>query len=427
MTDEGESVELPRFSRSISLVFGPAESDRRGVVLDSVGVLPSFSGLLDVRVERGRAPMLDLSYLTLAPLLHRGLERSASRGPDQSIEDVRLDHRSAVDSDRAGQSSEGEESERRVKDVVFGEPPAETDDRDVDGSMRVLDDADGDPSRRDAGAADGRTGQPDHPGRDARSSPDRAIPDRDIGTTVRRPWTVTEPANEPTKRESSAGSPGTQQDTQSGRQSTSRYQDASGVDSAEAPGTVAEGDAVHPREPNRDQSHQTDAVTTTVVDSGDGPARSGARGGRRGGRNRAREVSRGAWSDGPTPPATAFDETGTGVARSQSSGDAVQPNTGRGRGGGPRMVVDAGGRDAGADGSEIDTTAGDTRDRPGTDTTQRSGTNAGDQPAHGQQPRDVESSPIMQATSDPDSRLIDRLYRTLKERDAIERRREGIR
>jgi hypothetical protein len=44
-----------------------------------------------------------------------------------------------------------------------------------------------------------------------------------------------------------------------------------------------------------------------------------------------------------------------------------------------------------------------------------------------QSDEDVSLQAVMAESTDPESRLVDRLYRALKERDAIERRRRGDR
>lgn len=95
MPEEYDEIELPRFARPIAITPSPVQGRSPEAADGPIGVLPSFTGLLGLRVESGERALPALSYLVLRPLAvpelsgpeggddtTGGTERAASDGTD---------------------------------------------------------------------------------------------------------------------------------------------------------------------------------------------------------------------------------------------------------------------------------------------------------------------------------------------------------
>lgn len=372
MTDDTEFGTLPRFSRDIAVLSGWVSNRETGV--RDHGVLAPFPGVLDTRIERGRVPMLDLSYLTLEPLVASGLSRSASRRAETITP-------SDVDREPTNTGADAdEEREPTVREVIYGDSGEQIDEHTLD-TGRLSSDVEGpsltrlstgserpdDRSDTPRGQTRGQSGEPTESARNTRwnvpsdQSPD--VPDgrRDMSprTTVDRSGTSFEPGN----RRAETGPP-------------------SAGDAAARPGVPP------PR-------MVTEGATGDTAQRSPGRSVPGE-------------------SAPPVPGESQTERAGSRpgeAARASSTPPTEQDTTD-----GPRMTVDR----SDTTGSDVDSalTAGvDDRSASPAD----EGIDLSD--------RTVDSedtlATIREASRDPESQLIDRLYRTLRERADIERRRRG--
>lgn len=111
MTGNRNGIELRRFARRIGLTdtgrVGRLPAERA----TEIGVLRPFAGVLDAPVRREGGPPVDLSYLALAPVVHRVL--AAQGGSDAGTAGIGAD---ASDQDR-GDSSDSN-TELTVREVL---------------------------------------------------------------------------------------------------------------------------------------------------------------------------------------------------------------------------------------------------------------------------------------------------------------------
>jgi hypothetical protein len=402
VTDDPQFGILPQFSRDVSILSRLIRaSDDEEVA--TRGVLPRFSGVLDVHVERGRPPLLDLSYLALESLIAPHIaKRATRRGASATTGTVSGDSRSGEPLGRGDHASrdEGDESEPTVGDVIHGDSDIQVrfhstgleepglspthlrlrPDRPADWStqsdrMSNPDRADqlgsqsGEPSRTpvdQAEQSESIVGDDsttiDRFGR-ARDDTFGSVPDLTVGSqpdsSVSEPNAATDPASDdPWSRDHS---------------------------DVEPPRMVAEG-----HRPGR----------RTPGDTADNVPPSWSLTGDEGGGARSRVAVR---SDHPAVGTRLDPEPGL-LERGE-----VQTR--------PRMVLD---RDNGGNGESVTGSDGSSDDA--------SGGAAGS--SHGPTPHTPSVDDIgmsIPSSTDPESRLVDQLYRTLKERHEIEQRRKGNR
>lgn len=370
--------ELPKFSRDISVLSGRLPNSERGTEVTDHGVLNPFSGVLDVRVERGRIPMLDLSYLTLEPLVNPNLarpvddgsgSRSAAPAPDMGSSEP-----TAGDAESDGKNHVGEPT---VREVIHGDRDAQPERYTSDLQRLTLQDEGPTRTRIDFGSKhwEHRSTRPSGPSHDADSSFE--APDLTAGEESE--------LSERTRREGPSDS------NRSNRTST-------------------ESTAFAPNQTVVDRSGpsfgQTDRVGDTSSVSGD-------------------PGSMGSYDIVPPRMVTGRADGDTGRVPDQSSRrDGMQsaehgPDGSRAVGSGPRMVVE---------GSEDESTG---ESAAGSDETNAAPSRDGEGDAGGHAPsahtvtRDEPIAAVIEASADPESRFVDRLYRALREREAIERRRGG--
>lgn len=298
-------------------------------------MLPPFSGLLDVRFERGRVPRIDLSYLSLESIVAPGLNRRRRRRTARSTPETAVHSRA----ESAGGSADG--PELTVRELLVAERRERSE------------------KARDEGA-DGRgTGPPAEGSRTGAATGDPPAGRYRLAppsfTTVDRsepPRPAEVPATTPDGRDD-AGEPG------------------AGDDAGVATGSAG-GPAFAPKR--------------TVIDRS---AASGGSGDRAGGvpPTTAAEASVGPDAGGISPPRMVPDRRAENPTSGSTRAARAVPE--------PPTGSPAGVRQQSAPDQQVD--AGDPL------------------------------SAVVDASTDPESRLVDRLYRTLRERDAIERRRRGER
>jgi hypothetical protein len=426
VTDDTEFGTLPRFSRDIA-VLSTRTSTRDGRRRD-YGVLPPFSGALETRVERGRAPTLDLSYLTLEPLVAPGLIRSAGRGTEtETVTPSDLGREStATDAETGGvrgptttDTGTDEEREPTVREVIYGDSGDRTDEHTPD-TGRLSSDVEPPSLRRLSagserpegwtdtlrGRTGGQSGDP-NPVRDALGDApsDRSseIRGRQHDTPPRVTVDRSGSADPPARREGSDASAG---------EESSPVDRLSGDDTPTR--TVGDRSGASPEPTDGRADTGPESVGDVAAKSGDVPP--------------PRMIAEDATADTARRSAGRSAAGGntsrtSGQSDSRAAGPTSVPRTAaasqadRGGGDGPRLVVD---RSDATTGSGADSTSdagvGDTGESSAGDgedlsdrTVDRTGTGA----------------TIREASRDPESPLIDRLYRTLKERERIENHRRG--
>lgn len=383
--DDPKIVPLPRFSRDIAVLAGRGARRSDAVGRASIGVLEPFSGHLDVRFGTGRVPTLDLSYLTLAPLLASAEHRSTSRGP-RSIE--------AAGGDRKERSTG-----RPTTEMTARQDP---DDRPVEPTVReVLQHS------RDVHAAEDRsrgtpvdgTGRTTGVGEDTPSSGDRSLAD--------------ERASDPDSTLLNPGLSGERPPATEGRGPGSR-------DSAEA-NAAAEPTMWALDRSAREGAERSDEGPRRVPlrepsPPGRGPGLSGAEAGVPPPRmvTDAGSGHDGAAMEGTTSATTTGSVTMSiateGPARAEAPATSADAQS-------PRLVLDRRGSGPAAAGEDRGVGARSGRRSTGPEGPDEAADRAADSSA------DLDD--LLSAAPDPESPAIDRLYRALHEREAIERRRGG--
>ena len=404
MTDDSEVGRLPQFARDVAvLARGPPPG--RGAERGDHGVLPPFSGVLDVHVVSGQVPTLDLSYLTLGLLVVPGVAHSRGRTRDSSATDSDPDGRSGGRRDAT--SDEGREL--TVREVISARGDADRVRDAPDRSSAVLDDTPRTHLDPGTGRADRRGDAPDAPSRERPGSD--APFDAPVRTTV--------------DRSGADGSP----DDPAG--------DASGPPPTRTPSAQTEDDPGSTPGANGRRSTGADDRTPATPAGPPIPSLGGVapprmltrwteptEGGRRAsgpdttGVAPPRMISErpAASTDADRSPSDAPDRDGRSGPRGNAPGDAGA--TGRR----PRMVVDHG--------SAAERRAGDrggdsAAPNDGSDSS-TDGTDDGRRESSGRADNSEERlAAVVEASTDPESRLVDSLYRALREREAIERRRRG--
>lgn len=445
MQAQTELGDLPRFARDIAFLTASGPASHRDAAPADHCLLRPFSGLLDVRMGRGRVPRLDLSYLTLEPLVARGLHRSTGSVGDARSAETLSDEPATPDHDA---DHRGERPEPRVRDVIHV---------DREGHQLTGTEWRGDafqtegPARRHLDLESGRPGD--------RSGSSGAAPqatDRDLDTR--------------TSTTARSGSPDTTAESGSVETVTDPEQEAvvPRLEPGEAvtpdttwpdPDDVPPGrsdDATVERLRDRTALGPTDAPERTVIDQ----SRSSVDGDDRIDRPTSGPIpsddTRPRVIDDITPPRMVTrreanqsshretDVTGRGSPGDASAHTSHRPTT-ETAGSEARQAVSQGsvrpdesglaGPDTPGDGPRmtVQQTArsGDQTSRAGTggesDSAPASGPRgAGDRssidPTAG---RDAQLDAVIDASTNPESQLVDRLYRALQEREAIERRRRG--
>lgn len=362
VTDESTLGELPRFSRDIAVTSAPRRDQHRV----ALGVLEPFSGLLNGRVERDHPPRPDLSYLTLAPLVAAAHGRGETTGTITS----RTSERPSGEPLREKESDAGDDAEPTVREVLDREAASGGSvDRGVRGSgpdRTLMDTPNHAPSRRGWPTGD-ETGSRS----DRAETRDDSGPSRDVGSGPFPPSLTTVDVTRFGDR-----SPGGPVRT-TGRPVPG---DAGGTPGADFRGDVAP------------------AAMTLRGASGDatGNATRGSRERQTGSRpepsDRRGRPGRGSADAGPR--LTVRSES----VRSESAVATDADEGGSGDAPGDPTVTDTGGPSASSEAGVASVARGEA---------------------------DVELSSVLAASADPESRLVDRLFRALKERQAIERRRRG--
>lgn len=394
VTEEHTLGPLPQFSRDVSLLSRP---EGGGDPFETPGVLTPFSGLLDIRAERGRAPFLDLSYLSLASLIVPRLARTDSGHRQPPATDTgRLENHSVEPT--AGSTPGGDEGgEPTVRELIRADSDARPDrysTEPLSGHERT-----GQQTTRDL---DTRPGQSLGAGQHPRDQSERVstqselfrdeselageTPHRTLADVSRRPDATTSNERADSPRPDLADSSST--------------------------GDGPERTVVSGPDPSRDR--RTDSPTG---DSAPGhPSTDPSQSGDSSGIPSPRMVAEGTGDDGRHRSSTPSSRE---PAPSDSTASAIDPTAQPG----PRMVVDRGeSTDDGDGGSGHERAAsgqaGDGASRRGfTGNDRASG-------AHGVG-EDGSLASVVGASTDPESQLIDRLYRTLRERHDIETRRRG--
>lgn len=424
MTDDTEFGTLPRFSRDIAVLSGWVSNRDTGV--RDHGVLPPFSGVLDTRIERGRAPMLDLSYLTLEPLVASGLSRPAGRRTETIAPSDIEREPTATDADA------DEEREPTVREVIYGDSGDRTDEHTLD-TGRLSSDVEGpsltrlstgserpdswpdDRSDTHRGQPRSRSGEPSESARGApRDAPSDQSPDVPDGRRDASPRTTVDrsgSADTPTRRE---------RDERSVFRGTGTVDRLSRADSPTRTVVDRSGTSFEPGDRLADT--RSPSAGDAVARPGVPPPRmvtEGATGDtvqRSSGRSAPGESTPRVPGQSRTGEAGSESGPGPGPGPGEAARASGSPSTDRGTADDPRMVVDR----SGATGSDVDSasTAGvDDRSAPPAD----QGVDLSDRTVDS----DDTLATIREASRDPESELIDRLYRTLREREAIERRRRG--
>lgn len=164
MADTPQNIQLRRFVRPIGVTgLGTTQTGRTARRMRTLG--DSFDGVLATGVSPGAgAPLADLSYLTLAPLVAQGLmrdERDRGAALTASTESIPSD----ADDDSGPDAPEGDE--RRVRELLDDDGDVATDNRDQrladmtvsEDQRRTLDDESGDENRSERRS--GGTGRSD--------------------------------------------------------------------------------------------------------------------------------------------------------------------------------------------------------------------------------------------------------------------------
>jgi len=387
--DDSRFGTLPRFSRDVSVLSGRTRSREDADGHASRGVLTPFTGTLDVRVQRGRVPLLDLSYLSLESVIAPRLARAAG-DPDASVpsDAPSVEDRSDRPVDAAGTGREDDGPEPTVREVIFGDRTG----ADRGGGDR----SDASEDRRPGSGLDLDAGRAGDRGDAERAEPSPGAPPR---TTLDRSGASGRPASTgsggATERRGSEGasSPGA-----GGADRTARGRPGAAGRTTDRPGDERS-------EPSFDADDRTATASSASPPRSDAPATG------TGDRAAPRMVLERAPGESATRRSgragrLASERVGEGApARPESAGDR------------PRMVVDRGeGGDERSAAAERETSGAGRADGPGR-------RDAGD-PAVGDDDR---LAAVVDASADPESRLVDRLYRTLRERHDIEQRRRGSR
>lgn len=362
MTDD--IPELPRFSRDVAVLSEKLQDDERDTTVGDLGVLSPFSGILDVTLDRGQVPMLDLSYLALEPLVVSDLTRSASGRSDQLSTSPPAD-------DEIAEPTDADDGEPTVREVLHGDREGQLERPGPDLQRLSLRDEGPPRTRTDHGPARRETGSSQTSG-PSRPAPDDADPSFDAAdfTTGEDPERVERITPTPgdsnrrgrTRTHTPAFGP---EQTVVDRAGSSFAGDSEGGSSApDDPGSMGDGDIVPPR-----------MVADRAADDAE---RSSGRTDRRGG-----EQSGEGGPDGP-----------------------------EGEANGPRMVVER--REDESDGNDEPNASGDgDGGADGRAVSERS--TSGDDPIRA----------VIEASTNPESQFVDHLYRALQERESIERRRRG--
>ncbi|WP_380677719.1 hypothetical protein [Salinigranum sp. GCM10025319] len=390
MTDDSEVGRLPQFARDIAvLARGPSPGRTAG---SDHGVLPPFSGVLDVHADRGRVPTLDLSYLTLGPLVVPGVARPRGETRGSSTTDSDPDGRSSARRD----TTNAEGREPTVREVISGQGAA-GEGVAPDRSSAVLDDTPRTHLDPGTGRADRRSDALDTTGRER---PDTDAPfDAPARTTVDRSGANDSSAgtgsSTPARTQAVRTENGPEATpTPSGRRST-------GVDDRTLPIPPLDGVAPPRMLARRTEPTEGGRRASGTDAEGIAPPRLIPE-------RPAAATDTGPSSSGPS------DRDGRSGPRRSTPGDAT--------GARPRMIVDRGLREERV-GDRVDDSAA-TNDRNGSS---GDGLDTGrhESSGHASDDSDERLAAVVEASTDPESRLVDRLYRALRERQAIERRRRG--
>lgn len=125
VTENTDDIELRLFARRIGML----DMGGRHLPTDwptGIGVLPTFTGVLDAPVHRTGGPPVDLSYLTLAPVVSRALVARGSGSDDGSagmtsaVSETAADERSRDDRTEPG-------TELTVREVLREQGSTDTD------------------------------------------------------------------------------------------------------------------------------------------------------------------------------------------------------------------------------------------------------------------------------------------------------------
>lgn len=392
MNDQSELGELPRFSRDIATIFGPDQLRHGDSAPYHHFVLRPFTGMLDVSPQPGRVPMIDLSYLSLQSLITSTLERSRGRLRDRSPTDPGDVDRSETSETRRPEGTGGERGDdpgnRTVREALLGKTAEKGHPRGAD--RQHSSSISGDPPERGSdlhswtlgqrtsakkiGSFDSRLqkthleGSPS-PGDGDPGSPFPKSQQATSEASRRRfesPLTYTEPGETtPTASESTPTMVSRDRTFQNQAESSIATGQPYADPTVSSPDTIDESDDISPPR-----------MTTQVRDRmGPHPPTDGH-------------------SGGPDRSSNAADNPGSGPALGRSDGTADRPSD-------------------------------PTHRSPDQSTTETgpARTSAPD-PARDQS-EIPEHRSVFEASNDPESRLVDRLYRALREREAIERRRRG--
>lgn len=367
MTDD--IPELPQFSRNVAVLSERLLGDERDTNVGDTGVLSPFSGILDVTLERGQVPMLDLSYLTLEPLVASKLMRSPGKHSDQRSMSPPTD-------DAIAEPTDIDNGEPTVREVIHGDSEGQLERRALDLQQLALRDEGPLRTRVDLGPArrENRSGQSSWPSRDAPDDTDSSFDAADFTTgddsrlaeqiTRRNPGDSNR--SDRTSTGSTASAPNQTVVDRSGP-SLEGGDDSTDISSSpDEPRSTGASEIVPPRM----------VADRAVGDTGRSSGRTGRRGGER-------------------------------SAEGGPDGSEAEAN-------GPRMVVER--REDGSAGSDEANAARNSdgkRDAVGRDPSERTAT--GDDPI----------GAVIEASTNPESRFVDHLYRALQERESIERRRRG--
>lgn len=435
VTDQSELGELPRFSREIALIFRRVRPRHSDAPADGHFVLRPFSGILDVRPRLGHVPMIDLSYLTLEPLIAPTLERPISGESDSPPADLRDVDRSGIPENRSsegvGNDSDDEPGHRTVREALFGETEANTEWSPTDGQSLGTDIGRQTGPRSDL--LSWSRGEPtslqimrshDSQLRETSKGAPRSVGNRDPGSPIPEPRPEdSDPdlAGQTTKVESDSetyrgpfGSPLT--DTPPGEPHSPSSDSASLMDSTDHSSVIQSRSSISSDQPNdglsvssTDMTGETDAIS---------PPRMTAR------REDTRDTSQSKSTTATTsrPHRVIQDRSGSNAGWIQS------PHRGRTRGSDPSIHnPDDSRRSMEFDRSDqnVNQTANPHHRPPDRSTADTSHEYTGTRDPGPAQAEIPGHRSIIEASSDPESRLVDRLYRALREREAIERRRRG--
>lgn len=435
--DHAAVEALPRFARDIAVLAGDGPSTHGPVVPAEPCVLAPFSGVLDVRLDRGRVPTLDLSYLTLASLVTRARAGTAARERGPRSPGTTLAETPAGPATRDVETGGDEGDGPKVRDVIHDQRPT-----DREGTRE------GAPPHADASIRTHLDLDAGHPGDrlrpgDAKSSPAEVSRERDASTTVDRsrrsepssrqepiprpePTRTTldrgpgEPASPPDVGETGRSDGPSSEPTDRPRDRTAPRPSGTTLDPTDAPAGrtdpsvpdrtvvnrsgpgVVSSDRSAGRAPPPDDGGPS--VATTDVEP---PRMVATREASQPEPRDAREVGR-----RPTGSAAEATTAGTSPADAGTAGPEAGPSS-------PRMVVDRG--DSTATPSDDGTDRGEVS--PGDGRAEPPGRDLNDRMVD----VDERLATVVEASRDPESRLVDRLYRALEERRAIEQRRRGER